>query len=140
MNYPTIANAITPSSWFFSLYFSKSQNDTSTPSKLEILFLLDSGAFISVFYLPTYTLLTERFLNCSSDIQHSPFKLSLLLIKPKFLFYSTLISFGTLLLTMTLGQLLYHLLLQTSNTISLALHFLNNMSNLLILKKYDSFF
>ena len=87
MNYPTIANAITPYSWFFILYNSKSKIDTSTPSKLEIFFLLDSGASISVL-LPKYNIL--------------PLKLTLFLSKPKFLFYSTLISLAILLLTMTL--------------------------------------
>ena len=60
MNYPTI-NAITPSSWFLNLYVSKPPNDTSTPSKLELLFLLDSGASISVLNLRTYTILANTF-------------------------------------------------------------------------------
>ena len=70
MNSPTIVNAITPSSWFLNLHFSKSPNDTSTPSKVEILFLFDCGASISSLILPTYNLLAERFLYCCSDIQH----------------------------------------------------------------------
>ena len=53
MNYSTV-NAVTPSSWFLNLYVSKSLKDTSTPSKLEILFLLDSGASISAL---TYLLI-----------------------------------------------------------------------------------
>ena len=51
MNYPTV-NAVSPSSWFLNLYVSKPPNDTSTPSKLELLFLLDIGASISVLNLP----------------------------------------------------------------------------------------
>ena len=58
MNYQTI-NAVTPSSWFLNLYATKPLKDTSTPSKLEILFLLDSGASISVLNVPTYTLLAK---------------------------------------------------------------------------------
>ena len=74
MNYPTITNAITPSSWFFNLYYSKSKNDNSTSSKLETLFLLDSGGSISALNLPTYTILAEKILHCSSEIHPSPSK------------------------------------------------------------------
>ena len=74
MNYPTITNAITPSRWFFNLYISQSKTDTSTPSQLEILFLLDSGASISFLNLPTYTILAEEFLHCSSHIYPPPSK------------------------------------------------------------------
>ena len=73
MNYQTI-NAVTPSSWFLNLYASKPLKDTSTPSKLEILFLLDSGASISVLNVPTYTILAKSFLNCSTEINSSPTK------------------------------------------------------------------
>ena len=74
MNYPTITNAITTSSWVVILYISKSKNDTSTKSKLEILFLLNSGASISVPNLPTYTTLAEKFLHCSAQIHPPPSK------------------------------------------------------------------
>ena len=56
---------------FFNLYICKPNIDISSPSKLEILFLLDSGAFISVIILPTYTFLAEKFLKCSSKLQSS---------------------------------------------------------------------
>ena len=51
MYHPTaMANAVTPTSWFFTLYVhtpsSIAQRDN--PSRLEIAFLLDSGASISV--------------------------------------------------------------------------------------------
>ena len=42
---------------------------TSIPSKLELLFLLDSGASICVLNLPTFTILADHFLKCS---KHSP--------------------------------------------------------------------
>ena len=46
------ANAITPSTWFVNLYIFKPIEDTSLPSKLGLLFLLDSGASICVFTFP----------------------------------------------------------------------------------------
>ena len=63
------ANAITPSTWFVNLYIFKPSEDTSILSKLELLFLLDSGASICVLNLPTFTILAEHFLKCSP---HSP--------------------------------------------------------------------
>ena len=49
MYHPTeMANALTPTSWFYSLYThtSSNQNHRDYPSRLEISFLLDSGASI----------------------------------------------------------------------------------------------
>ena len=63
------ANAITPSTWFVHLYNFKPSEDTPIPSKLELLFPLDSGASICVLNLPTFTILADRFLKCS---KHSP--------------------------------------------------------------------
>ena len=63
------ANAITPSTWFVNLYIFKPNEDTSIPSKLELLFLLDSGASICVLNLPTFIILADHFLKCS---KHSP--------------------------------------------------------------------
>ena len=63
------ANAITPSTWFVNLYIFKPSEDTSIPSKRELLFLLDSGASICVLNLPTFTILADHFLKCS---KHSP--------------------------------------------------------------------
>ena len=62
MYHPTaMANAVTPTSWFYTLYVhtpsSIAQRDN--PSRLEIAFLLDSGAFISVLNYPTYITLTK---------------------------------------------------------------------------------
>ena len=59
------ANAITSSTWFVNLYIFKPPEDTSLPSKLELLFLLDSGASICVLNLPTFTILADHFLKCS---------------------------------------------------------------------------
>ena len=122
MNYPTITNAITPSSWFFLLKISKSKNDTSTPSKLEILF-----SWIVV--LPFLFLIYPHTLFCLENFYIAPLKsflrlqkLSLLLINPKFLFSLTLTSPAILLLTMTLIHLLYPMLLPISRIISLALN------------------
>ena len=57
MYHPTkMANALTPTSWLHSLYTHKSanQNHRDYPSRLEISFLLDSGASTSVLNHPTY--------------------------------------------------------------------------------------
>ena len=62
MYHPTaMANAVTPTSWFYTLYVhtpsSIAQRDN--PSRSEIAFLLDSGASISVLKNPTYITLTQ---------------------------------------------------------------------------------
>ena len=57
MYHPTeMANALTPTSWFYSLYThaSPNQNQRDYPSRLEISFLSDSGTSISVLNHPTY--------------------------------------------------------------------------------------
>ena len=57
MYHPTqMINALTPTSWFYSLYThaSSDQNQRDYPSRLEISFLLDSGASISVLNHPIY--------------------------------------------------------------------------------------
>ena len=57
MYHPTeMANALTPTSWFYSLYTHtpSNQDHRDYPSRLEISFLLDSGASISVLNHPTY--------------------------------------------------------------------------------------
>ena len=50
------ANAVTPISWFYSLYTHTSLSETQCdfPLRLEISFLLDSGASISELNYPTY--------------------------------------------------------------------------------------
>ena len=56
-----IANTITPYSWFYPLYIHASEtNDNILPSKLEILFLLDTGASISVLNLPTFHVIAKQ--------------------------------------------------------------------------------
>ena len=57
MYHPTaMANAVTPTSWFYTLYVHTPSSITQgdNPSRLEIAFLLDSGASISVLNYPTY--------------------------------------------------------------------------------------
>ena len=51
-----MANALTPTSWFYTLYThtSSNQNHRDYPSRLEISFLLDIGASLSVLNHPTY--------------------------------------------------------------------------------------
>ena len=62
MYHPTaMANAVTPSSWFYTLYVHTPSSivQRDNPSRLEIAFLLDSGASISVLNYPTYITLTK---------------------------------------------------------------------------------
>ena len=62
MYHPTaMANAVTPTSWFCTLYVHTPSSivQRDNPSRLEIAFLLDSGASISVLNYPTYITLTK---------------------------------------------------------------------------------
>ena len=62
MYLPTaMANAVTPTSWFYTLYVHTPSSITQrdNPSRLEIAFLLDSGASISVLNNPTHKTLTK---------------------------------------------------------------------------------
>ena len=62
MYHPTaMANAVTPTSWFYTLYVHTPSSITQrdNPSRLEFAFLLDSGASISVLNYPTYITLTK---------------------------------------------------------------------------------
>ena len=55
------ANAVTPTSWFYTLYVHTPSSivQRDNPSRLEIAFLLDSGASIPVLNYPTYITLTK---------------------------------------------------------------------------------
>ena len=74
MYHPTaVANAVTPTSWFYTLYVHTPSSivQKGNPSRLEIAFLLDSSASISVLNYPTYITLTELLYirpNPTSDI------------------------------------------------------------------------
>ena len=62
MYHPTaMANAVAPTSWFYTLYVHTPSSivQRDHPSRLEIAFLLDSGASISVLNYPTYITLTK---------------------------------------------------------------------------------
>ena len=62
MYHPTaMATAVTPTSWFYTLYVHTPSSITQrdNPSRLELAFLLDSGASISVLNYPTYISLTK---------------------------------------------------------------------------------
>ena len=69
-----MANALTPTSWFYSLFLHTPErhNDNDHPSRLEISFLLDSGASISVLNYPTY-LTMAKLLNttCNYKTNHT---------------------------------------------------------------------
>ena len=73
MNHSTaMANAVTPTSWFYTLYVHTPSSITQrdNPSRLETAFLLDSGASFSVSNYPTYITLTKLLdirLNNTSD-------------------------------------------------------------------------
>ena len=74
MYHPTaMANAVTPTSWFYTLYVHTPSSITQrdNPSRLEIAFLSDSGASISVLNYPTHITLTKLLdirPNLTSDI------------------------------------------------------------------------
>ena len=60
--HPTaVANAVTPTSWFYTLYVHTPSSivQKDNPSRLKIAFLLDSFASISVLNYPTYITLTK---------------------------------------------------------------------------------
>ena len=62
MYHPTeMANAVTPTSWFYSIYIHTPSNQIQrdNPSRLKISFLLDSCAFISVLNYPTYVTIAK---------------------------------------------------------------------------------
>ena len=62
MYHPTaMANAVTPTSWFYTLYVHTPSSivQRDNPSRLEIAFLLDSGASFPVLNYPTYITLTK---------------------------------------------------------------------------------
>ena len=76
MYHPTeMANALTPSSLFYSLYtpVSPNQNQRDYPSRLEISFLLDSGASNSVLKYPTYVT-NVKLLNIKQNNPHNSSK------------------------------------------------------------------
>ena len=58
-----MANKLTPTSWFYSLYThaSPNQNQRDYPTRLEISILLDSGASKFVLNYPTYVKITKLF-------------------------------------------------------------------------------
>ena len=62
MCHPTeMANAVTPTSWFYIIYVHTPSSiiQKDNPSRLENAFLLESGASISVLNYPTYITLTK---------------------------------------------------------------------------------
>ena len=68
-----MANAVTPTSWFYTQYVHTPSSITQrdNPSRLETAFLLDSGASISMLNYPTYitsTKLLDIRPNHTSDI------------------------------------------------------------------------
>ena len=67
-----IANTITPYSWFYPLYVHTSETkDNLLPSKLEILFFLDTGASIFVLNLPTFHVSSKQLnLNIPTNIEN----------------------------------------------------------------------
>ena len=75
MYHPTaMANAVTPTSWFYTLYVHTPSSivQRDNPSRLEISFLLDSGASTSVLNYPTHITLTKLLdirPNHTSDLQ-----------------------------------------------------------------------
>ena len=83
MQLPEIANTITPYSWCYPLYIHASEGkDNKLPSKLEILFLLDTGASISVLNLPTFHVVAKQLnLNVPKNIENKRAKTLTVAIK-----------------------------------------------------------
>ena len=51
---------ITPTSWLFNLYtHSRNETDSNLFSRLELAFLLESGALISIINIPTFVMITH---------------------------------------------------------------------------------
>ena len=76
MYHPTeMANALNPTSWFYSLYThtSSNQNHRDYSSRLEISFLLDSGASISLLNHPTFITIA-KLLNIKQNPPHNSSK------------------------------------------------------------------
>ena len=76
MYHPTeMANALTPTSWFYSLFLHNPERhkDNDHPSRLEISFLLDSGASLSVLNYPTY-LRIAKILNITCNNKTSQYR------------------------------------------------------------------
>ena len=129
MYHPTEkANALTPKSWFYSLYLHTPgrHNDKDHPSRLEISFLLDSGASISVLNYPTY-LTIAKLLNITCNYKRYHISKTLTVANQTevpIIHYIT----ATLkqLLNTPLDSLLSHLLLQTLNITFLEFHSLEN--------------
>ena len=71
-----IANTVTPYSWFYPLYVHTSETkDNLLPSKLETLFLLDTGVSISVLNLPTIHVISKQLnLNVPKNIENKSAK------------------------------------------------------------------
>ena len=68
-----MANALTPTSWFYSLYLHNPERYTNNdhPSRLENSFLLDSGASISVLNYPTYLTVANLLnISCNDKTDH----------------------------------------------------------------------
>ena len=60
--------AIRPTSWFFILYIhSQDETDSIFSSRLEMAFLIHSGASILVLKIPTYMLATQMFNVCNQN-------------------------------------------------------------------------
>ena len=63
--------AITKRSGFYNLYnLSQKETDSKLTSRLEIVFLLDSCASISVRNLPAHTMITQMSTVCDQDQHH----------------------------------------------------------------------
>ena len=95
MYHPTeMANAVTSTSWFYSLYTHTPPNQIQQdyPSRLEISFLLDSGASISVLNYPIYVTIAKR-LNIKHNKTLNPSKTLTVKTKLKYPYYITLLYF-----------------------------------------------
>ena len=84
-----MANAVTPTSWFYFLYMHTPSNQTQRdyPSRLENSFLLDSRASNSVLIYPTYVTIA-KLLNIKQNNTLSSSKTLTVTNQKKFLLYT----------------------------------------------------
>ena len=122
MYHPTeMANALTPTSWFYSLYLHTPEryNDNDHPSRLEISFLLDRGASFSVLNYPTYLTIAKLLnITCNTKTNHTSKTLTVAYQTELPILHYITTTLNTSI-EQTLDSLLFHLLLQILNTISL---------------------
>ena len=64
-----MTNATNPTNQCYILYIgSQNETDSTSPSRLEIVFLPDNAASVSVINIPAYTMITQVFNVCTQAV------------------------------------------------------------------------